>query len=229
MAKLRESELCVKILNQFPEADIYKEVATSHGVTDIVLRHGEILTGIEVKTSCSMALMEQAWQNTQNYHYSYIAFPGASLSFTLCPTRFQRKICNMLGIGMFRWDTSSNSMSELLAPRLNRRVVVPPLFTWQKESVAGSVSDRMTPFKASVDSIKRLLRFTRGRSLLLKELFHKDRHYHWASFSTARSCFLNYVARGIITEIEVRNGRVFLTEGGRTYAERFKDLVKRKG
>lgn len=193
MKKTSEAELAEKFLEYFSDAEIFKEVEIPGGIVDIVAVYGVARTAIEVKNSCSLAVIGQAHRNLMYFHYSYIAIPTT-------PNCFQKMICNNYGIGILRYD---GRIHEDVMPAFRRRVIGVKLHDYQKLSVAGSQNQRETAFSNSVRQIKQAL--ARGE-MPLKELFTKAQKYHWASLYSARNSFVDLVKRGIIKGVEIENG-----------------------
>jgi hypothetical protein len=172
---------------------LFQEVEVPGGIVDIVAVYGRARTAIEVKNSCSMAVIGQAHKNLSYFHYSYIAIPTT-------PNCFQKMICSNYGIGILRYD---GMIHEDVKPDFRRRVIDIKLHDYQKLSVAGSQNQRETAFSNSVRQIKQTL--ARG-PMPLKELFTKAQKYHWASLYSARNCFVDLVGRGIIKGVQIENG-----------------------
>lgn len=205
---MKEAELALKFIEYFRDADVFKEVQIPCGIVDFVAIYGRAKTAVEVKNTCSLAVIGQAYRNRSYFNYSYIAVPT-------CPDSFQRLVCRQFGIGILRYESHGDRVTELEKPDFRRRTAEVALHEFQKQSVAGSVYDRETHFSNSIKEIKALLR--RCGDLPLKDLFVKSRTFHWSSLYSARNSFASLVKRGIIKGIEINDGIVKLTTRGQNH------------
>lgn len=106
---------------------VYSEV--SHSLyggrrADIVAVHGSIYTVVELKTSLSLDLIEQAYSWKKDAHYVYVCTPMPKGS----TNRFAEKLLRQYGIGLlqvvFNKDARFTYVHQegYCVPRINRRV-----------------------------------------------------------------------------------------------------------
>lgn len=153
--------------------EVWQEVSTGYTkpTCDIVARLGPTLIAVEVKTSFTLALLQQAhgWVSANAAHRVYVATP---------PTKRHVRcglFCSSLQLGRLvvsRRDRGSHGdgvreASE--APRLTRRistVLSKNLAEEQKTfCAAGSVSGAFTPWKRTCSYLRELVRSNPGVSL----------------------------------------------------------------
>jgi hypothetical protein len=199
-----EQELAKHFISHFADQDLYFEVPAA-GIIDIVMKSGQVITAIEVKTSFNFGVLEQAIKNKGYAHYSYIAVPSARKRW------FQEQVCKDYGVGLLECEHSQWDdrwiVREIIAPRLNRRVVKIKLQEYHKESVAGSQHERMTSFKHFVRQLQQTVsRYPQG--VAFQDVF-KMGITHYSSMSSFKSCLAKYIAQGIITGLRVENGMIY--------------------
>lgn len=205
---MTEAELATHFLSYFGDWDVYQEVP-ANGVIDIVAVKDKIRVAVEVKKSLNFEVIEQGRKNTSYAHYSYIAVPHSkSLQYR---TGIQIQICKSMGIGILAylangWNTK-DEVREVLAPRLNRRIIKVSLEDWMKRSVAGSQNDRMTGFKFFREELLKAVR--RNNGIDAKDLF-KKLPSHYTSLSVFKRCVHAHVIRGVISGIEFLDGKYFI-------------------
>lgn len=200
---MKETELAEAIIDYLNDGwEVYKEVA-AHGIIDIIAYHKPIVSAIECKLTFGLSVIEQADRNKQYANYSYVAVPAPRVYGS-----FAEKLCKERGIGVLALDRSGRVM-ERIRPRLNRNVVKIKLNEWQKESVAGSVNNRMTAFKNTCRLLTRIVQ-ERGGRMEIKEAI-KSIDHHYGSFSSAKSCIISMIGRGIIKDLAYDKGILKLT------------------
>lgn len=209
---MSEAELAQHFIDYFSDHEIFKEVPMN-GICDIVARHGNIVTAIEVKKQFSFEVIEQALKKKPCAHYVYVAIPKGK------NYHFRYKLCNMLGIGCLEYSEYNVNyhgskrytkegelhVTETVRPQLNRRPKLPKLHDWMKRSVAGSQGERMTSFKYFSECFKKELRSYNGKPVSPKEIYSKmPKHYN--SISSFRSSIVKYCERGIIDGVDFIDG-----------------------
>lgn len=196
---MKETELAKYFIDYLSDYDIYQEVPAS-GIIDIVAKKGNIITAIEVKKSLNFNVFEQAFNNKRNAHYSYVAVPYARRS------SFTINLFKSYGIGILIYNQYGYDckIKEIVKPTFNRKILKIKLEEWMKKSVAGSKNDRMTAFKNSIFEIKEQIE-KRGGKCLISDILNSRCHYHWASFSSAKSSIIEMCNRGVIKEF-IRDG-----------------------
>lgn len=218
---MKESDLAKYFINylNYYNYDLYFEVQTNMGITDIVGVQDKIYSGFEIKNSFGLAVIEQAINNKWLYHYNYVCIPFIKISDL---SQLGIKICEQNGIGIlgFRRDIAEKvslekylenylpyeGFAEILKPKINRKVFLPELHDYHKRSIAGSQNDRMTGFKEMVEMIKKYL--DRRGVCKYSELF--EHQYYYKNLSNFKANFYTYVRNGVIKGIEINRGNVSL-------------------
>lgn len=185
-----------------------KEVEVGGGRIDMVATDGHIIIGCEVKTTASLKVVEQAWNNRRYCHYSYIAVPYTAGS------SFFNKVCEKFGIGKLgmndKWTYNNEKFHvyEEIKPMFNRKIMSKiKLMDFQKESEAGT-SNFQTPFKQTIKSIVNYA--MQHPTATYNEVLENIPH-HYRTISTAKSSIRNWIRKGIITEFSIENGKIILT------------------
>lgn len=209
--KIKETDLASYFVEYLSCYDLYFEVETSSGRVDIVALNNPLRIAYEVKTSFNFKVMEQAIQNRNYFHYSYIAVP-----YFKCDG-FQRRLCSDYGIGLLVCNTYGflhSNIEERVKPKLNRMPYAAykePLEDYYKRSIPGSsgAEERITPFKITVENILRHVKHYPGCTMknLISEIQH---HYH--SDSTAKSSIYQHINSGVIKGIKNINGKLYLND-----------------
>ena len=94
--------------------DLYYEVRD----IDIVGKAGNILIGVEVKTSLNFKVIEQAYNNQPSVNYSYVAVPWSK------NMDFKRQICESFGVGILTFRPYNRTfwhVEEYLKPKFIRK------------------------------------------------------------------------------------------------------------
>ena len=153
--------------------EVYCEVQTGIGRIDIVAVQGKIITSVEVKNRRSFDVFSQAIHRFPYVNRSVAAFP-----FPKSQDRIVMKsVAKQTGIGI--WDIKTNSISEFIAPRLNRRPaskwVVDSLCDEQKNQKAGVNQGHWSPFRATKDRI--VLHVRKNQPCSLKSTIEAIEHH----------------------------------------------------
>ena len=206
---MTEGELAIQFVNYFRHNgyDVFQEVKVGGGRIDIVATDGHIIIGCEVKTTASLKVVEQAWNNIKYCHYSYIAVPTGSGS------RFFDRILEKFHIGKLecndRYCRIEDSVHETVNAQFHRKVSNKiKLHEFSKESEAGT-TNFMTPFKQTIRSIVQYAG-THPDCKFSEALKHIPTHYR--TISTAKSSIMQWVKRGIIKEFTVEDGKIILVK-----------------
>lgn len=209
---MTEIDLAKKFVEYLSCYDLYFEVGSLSGCVDIVAKSGSILIAYEVKTSLNFEVIEQAARNTHNFHYSYICVPRPKRG-----VGFQREVCQKFGVGILTWDRYGH-IHEELPPVFNRKAWVKHvrLHDYQKQSVPGTSSGgRITPFSITVGNMVEYVKRHQGCSIreMMTNISH---HYH--SDSGAISSTYQWLRRGVITQVKLENGKLYLPDerGGKS-------------
>jgi hypothetical protein len=210
---MKETELAQHFVDYLSCYDLYYEVDCNSGRVDIIAIDGNIRMAFEVKTSFNFKVLEQAINNFPYFNYSYIAVPYFKHGY------FQEQLCRDYGIGLI-WCNANNWMrgnvEECVKPRLNRlahkHFSRHQLSEANKKSIPGSSGaegGRMTPFKQTVENMVKYVQHHPGCSL--NDMFKNIQH-HYSSFGGAKSSTYQWLRRGIITEVKLEDGKLYLTK-----------------
>lgn len=202
---LPDEKALAKIVIEFLEKsnyDTYQEVKTINGYCDIIGIKEELVYSIETKLQFSFDVLEQARENIKISNYSYIAIPFPKKG----RLNFKCEIAKMLGIGVIA-VYSETVCKVILEPKYNEKIKrAVKLKEWQKLNEAGG-KERLTDYKVLVKNIHEYL--TSNGSTTLKELYDNlDSHY--ASYNSFRGAFTKYIKTGIISTLEIIDGKVIL-------------------
>lgn len=201
-----EADLAEKILLQYSDWELYKEVpisfTTNSGSLDIVAVREGVRMAVEAKLKINFSVMEQAYRNRRYAHLSYIAVPMPKII-----NAYFLKVCRDDGIGVLMVD-KNGVVHEKVKPKLNRSIVLLKLESWMMESVAGSLHGRATAYSNTMAQIEQLLRRNKGR-VNISNLFEKGT-YHWGTSSSAKQCIATYIRKGIIKNMRIDKGYLVL-------------------
>jgi hypothetical protein len=205
---MKESELALHFIEYFSEGfELYKEVPNrSGGIVDFYATDGKLAYAVEVKTSLSIALIEQGYRNLPYAHYSYIASPSH-------PSKIIIDLCLNYGIGVLVWQ--AGMVRERVKPRLNRKAQIPKFHEYQKENIAGSVNDRTTAFQDFINEITRICYLdyrTSKEGLELKEVYERLNNRYYANITICRRNLMAWINNGVIKEFRIEGKRIFLNE-----------------
>lgn len=204
---MKETEIAQDVVNYLSDYDLYFEVYD----VDIIAKLGNILTAIEVKINLNFKVIEQAYRNKTMHHYSYIAVPYAR------DRQFAYGICRDYGIGVLEVKYCPirgkfQYVHETVRPKLNRKAFTKHIKLTQedKKSVpgaSGSDGTTRTSFKITLEEMERYIK--RHQGCTFKELFDNIDH-HYSGFTSARGSTYQWIKRGVIKNIYVKNGKLYL-------------------
>jgi len=204
--KKTEADLCEKILLQYSDWDLYKEVPISHtsnaGSLDIIAEKAEVRITIEAKLKINFDVLAQAYRNRRYGHFSYIAVPKPKNV-----NQFFAKICRDYGIGVLFVDKDGNVLESIQA-KFNRSIVKLKLEDWMKESIAGSLHGRNTVYSITMEKIEHELKRHKGR-INISNLLGRST-YHWGNSRSAKQCIMSYIKKGYITNMKYDKGYLVL-------------------
>jgi hypothetical protein len=187
--------------------DVYQEIQfTSLGRrADIVAKRGPVVWIIELKNSLSLAVLAQAIDWLDYAHLISIAVPESKRHDK--SRWFGVRVAREHRIGII--SVGHRCHSELGAfdrkPRVLRYLL--PALTEERKSwaEAGSKDNYYTPFRHTVEDLKRILR-EKGPSNMRTIMTELDHHY--SSDRTARSALATWINKGVINGIGCkREGR----------------------
>ncbi len=206
---MSEKELCkalIQYLKDFPY-EIYQEVSHMYGRADIVAKSGQILLGIEAKTTLSMAVLEQAIRSRELFHYAYIYVPRSRNT----GRGLAERICKQYGIGIFTCYQQGTTfiVKEELKARLNRKALTKyvPLHEQQKDfSEAGNNTGRYwSPFKDTCRQLINLVTSQPGLCMPYGDALKKIDH-HYSSLGSAKSSLKLWIGIGELQRLSLENG-----------------------
>lgn len=203
---MKETDLAQHFVNYFSCYDLYFEVDYGRCV-DIVAMAEKFAIAIEVKTSFNFKVLEQAIDNKERFHYSYIAVPRFK------DPGFQKKLCKDYGVGLLVYDERYKTVICLVPPKLNRKAYTKKLdeslHEYCKNSLPGSKNGdgtKITAFSITIDSLRITVKRNPGQPLN-KIIGMIDHHY--ASDKTAVACIYKWINKGIITCVKLENGKLY--------------------
>jgi hypothetical protein len=173
--------------------DVYAEVEVNSwggsGRADVIGYQKPAVCIVEMKTSLSMELIEQAYKWKRFGHYIYIAIPKRKKQI---PTF----VCNMLssmGIGIIEvgdrvWGTRIVLKAKFNRPYKNTKwddVLKPEHQTWLEGGSSGG--GYVTNYKLTIDRVKRYLKMKRGWVSMNELLDHCETHYSNPKNSLAKA------------------------------------------
>ena len=185
--------------------DVYQEVALG-ARADIVALQGPLIWVIEVKTTLTFDVVEQAHNWLDHAHYVSIAVPWARTHRNMA-----QRVCRMLGIGMLEIDRPGRGgvhtrvpaklgrsrVHKLYAKRL-REACRPECKTWGEAGNARS--EFFSPFKGTCRAIVEHL--TKNGPTPIKDLV-KGIEHHYATDASARGSIPRWVMDGKVPGVEL--------------------------
>jgi hypothetical protein len=179
------------------EWDVYQEVSGHPGRADIVARRGTVVWVVEVKTSFTLSVLEQAHRWLPHAHMVSVATPR-------WPGAFGKDLCRMLGLGIISASQQygdGSGTKEQLRPKLNRKPwKIPKLCEEQKTyAAAGSNSGYFSPFQRTC---RLVMDHLRGENpVTMKKLVDLVDH-HYCSDASARQSLKTWIDAGKIKGVE---------------------------
>lgn len=207
-----EQQLAEVVVNYLEAlgADVYQEVEVPGGVADIVARVQAEIWIIEVKTSMSIALLQQAMERRRLAHRIFVAAPYSR--------RMNSELYAELGIGVlevrdgvsgidYGLGFGSASVREVVSSRRwNTRPVDlakklrPEHKTHAKAGAVGG-GGRWTPFLATCEELARVVAKTPGVSM--KAAVEQMKH-HYRTNKSAVSSLVHWIEKGKVAGVELR-------------------------
>ena len=194
--------------------DVYQEVLVPGGSrADIVAVCGLLRWAIEVKTSLSLTVLDQAWQNTQYFHLSSYAVPAPTRlpHSSTRSWRFAQDMAKRLGFGALRVLPERPRHSPILedvTPRLNRRPGRVELHEGQKTAVqAGAAGGGYwTHFMDTAQQLSKQVQWKPGIELrdAVKLITH-----HYASNPGACRRLSEMIQRGVIKDVRLEHSKLY--------------------
>lgn len=206
---MKETDLAQHFVNYFSCYDLYFEVDYGRCV-DIVAMAEKFAIAIEVKTSFNFKVLEQAIENKERFHYSYIAVPMFN------DNHFQKQLCKDYGIGLLVFFPENSSVRCIVSPKLNRKAhagnIYKYLHQYSKDSLPGSKNGegtKMTAFSITVDNL--LMAVQREPGKPFKYIIEKFNH-HYHSDAAAIACIRQWINHGVITCVKIIDNKLYPNE-----------------
>lgn len=188
--------------------DVYQEVMVGQGGAraDIVAKQGHLLWVVEVKTTLTFDVVEQAHNWLDRAHYVSIAVPWAKTHRNMA-----QRICRLFGIGMLEVGHRGSEGVHTRVPaklgrsRVNRNWAAglreacsPERKTWGE--AGNSRSEFYSPFKGTCRAIVEYL--TKNGPSPVKAVMSGITH-HYATEVSARGCIPRWVQYGRVPGVEL--------------------------
>jgi len=210
--KIKESEIAKLFIKNFDGSgyEIYQEVSSPIGTTDIVLKHDYFTWSIEVKTNFCFKVLEQAFANLKYYNYSSICVPPSRQTKNF---NFGIDICKQFGIGVFLQYNNiyNDNLREYLKAKLQRkaRTDLVPLLEIQKDfAEAGNAEGKKwTPFAQTIRELEQYV--SKNPGCKMRDALNHISH-HYASLSSAQNSIRQWIKAGVIDSITNERGKLNL-------------------
>lgn len=215
MTKRAETQIASPVVAWFQEQDweVYQEVQPMRGhgpVADIVAVKGSLSWVVEVKTTRSLSLLDQALEWVGDANLVSVATPYVrSRSFRRVTWD---RVCQHLGIGYFTVD--EHGLARLFRfPRLQRTLLGTDGIraclrdehkTWAE--AGNNTGSRWSPFQGLVRALSRCAEDKPGTKL---SRFIEDTDHHYSTDKGAVSTLRCHIRDGVIPGLFVIGGRVY--------------------
>lgn len=194
--------------------EVYQEVTIpGGGRPDIVGVKGPVRWAIEVKTSLTLTVLEQAQRNLAYFHLSSYAVPAPTRLPHGMPKgwHFAHDLAKELGFGALRVLPESprrHRVVEDVPSKLNRRPCRVALHEGQKTAVlAGSASGGYwTPFRNTAQLL--IAEAIRRPGIDLRDAVKIISH-HYSSNPGACRCLSNMIRQRVIADVRLDQGKLY--------------------
>jgi hypothetical protein len=180
---IKESDLYqpVKRLLEGIGYEVYAEVEVrgARGRADIIAYNKPAVCIVEMKTSLSIELIEQAYMWLPYGHYIYVAIPYRKKGMP----KFMTKLLSNFGIGVIEVDRYGYARVTVRA-RFNRpkhkkdwsKILLPQHQTWVEGGTNGG--GYVTPYKLTIERVRQYLSRNPHRWFSMQEILdHCETHY----------------------------------------------------
>lgn len=195
--------------------EVYQEVQIRNfgNIADIVATQGNLVWVLECKKSFGLTVIAQAHEWRGLAHYVSIVVPYSRRDNN---DKLKRNILKYLGIGCYtvsKVDTFNgsgylNNIKEFAPIQLHRKVnshyitqcLTEQHKTWAKAGNANG--DRYSPFQHTKRQLIETVKKQPG--ITIKDLIQSIDH-HYSSESSAKGSILQWIHKGVITELELKH------------------------
>ncbi len=202
---MKETDLAKQLIKSFDGTgyDVYQEVDSPVGSTDIVLKHPSFIWAIEIKLSFNLTVIAQADANLKYYNYSSICVPSPGSGTK--NWNFGIKLCRQLGIGVF--TSYKYDFKERLKAKLQRKALTKKIILYEdKKDFANAGNNggvRWTAFKETVQELEIYIKSNPGCKM--RDALSHIKH-HYASISSGQSSIVSLIKSGVIETISNDHG-----------------------
>lgn len=201
---MKETEVAAPVVEHLQAAGytVYKEVLCPREkrVVDVYGLRNATHWAVEVKTSLSMTVLEQADYWTKYSDLVSIAVPQGRSRRAL---RFASKICRLLNLGLL--IVSEAGVREERRPMRKGAISYPMLYEEQKRSVAGTKDgSRWSPYKETCKKLRLLV--AAHPNITLRNAIQQLSH-HYAHERSAYSSLKKHLRKGNVPGVTYRRKR----------------------
>lgn len=192
-------QMLVWLQEEYPDWDIYQEISLGNARkrADIVLVKSDLVWVIELKTSLSLSVIQQAYE--WQVDYRGVAVPKVMSKSARKSRRWWGSyMARQMEIDLFEIGETYVDKFSRIMPSIKHK----PSYTWQKDKLlnvintgltegfaeAGTKGTYWTPYKQSMIEIREYLRENPGRSVY--EIVEDLGKLHYSSERSARSTLL---------------------------------------
>jgi hypothetical protein len=178
--------------------DVYQEVKCQGRTADIVAVLGSVIWVIECKSALTFAVLEQAWRWADVAHMRSVAIPGAKRGDK--GRFFAEHVAARYGIGVLTVKGEnvfhkSGEFGKKPPSAFILREALRPEHKLYAPAGSPSTFARWTPFRGTVDGLKRFL--TNNPGATMKEIVASVKH-HYKSDAAARRALPTWINEGVI-------------------------------
>lgn len=211
MSKMTEVEIGKLVIPEIQGCGwtVYEEVEVVSGVADIVAEKEGWYWCVELKTSLSLSLLDQAMERQRwgEFNFVSVAHPSKTISHAAHELLRQRGI-GEIRVNQQRTVTFKEPRFTRIKRTKNRSQMLQSLERYKKVSDAGCPGAlRWTPFKQTCLYVEKYLRSVGGKAPWKEVMEHVDHHYHGNGYSLVTAVRSGFVKN---IELEKIGGRVYL-------------------
>lgn len=171
---MKESDLYEPVVELFHGGNVYPEVVVGRKRPDIVVKQGSDIVVIELKTSLSLALIEQAYHWVGKCDLVYVAIPA--------PRRFNKFAVRLLtdkGIGVIVVQGSKAYVHRTATKQTNKIIKWERyLHEFYKQNESGGTNgEYITPYKFMIQCIREYMQGLDNEITLQELIKQVDERY----------------------------------------------------